>query len=246
MHVDAEDLAALALDPAGVRPEVREHVAGCSSCRKEAEGLAAVAGGVRAAGAEGRLVPPPSDRRGRVLAAATEAAHPGPAVRDDGAGGDVVPLTPARTTRRGVPVWAAGLAAAVTLVAGLGLGRLTAGDGPVDQGGGGNVVAAADLTVVEGEDARGVAEAVRTDDVVTLRIDADALGDAEGHHEVWLLNVDGARMVAVGLLPTGDVGEFTVPARLLEQGYRVVDISVEPDDGDPTHSGVSLARGELV
>jgi Anti-sigma-K factor rskA len=53
-------------------------------------------------------------------------------------------------------------------------------------------------------------------------------------------------MVAVGLLASGEEGEFEVPVRLLEEGYRIVDISVEPDDGDPTHSGVSLARGELV
>jgi anti-sigma-K factor RskA len=63
---------------------------------------------------------------------------------------------------------------------------------------------------------------------------------------VWLINVDGERMVALGILARSDNGTFEVPRRLLEQGYRIVDISVEPDDGDPTHSGVSLARGELV
>ena len=63
---------------------------------------------------------------------------------------------------------------------------------------------------------------------------------------MWLINVDGSRMVALGVLASGDEGEFEVPTGLIEEGYRIVDISVEPDDGDPTHSGVSLARGELA
>ena len=50
----------------------------------------------------------------------------------------------------------------------------------------------------------------------------------------------------VGVLASGDEGDFGVPLGLIEEGYRIVDISVEPDDGDPTHSGVSLARGELA
>ena len=67
-----------------------------------------------------------------------------------------------------------------------------------------------------------------------------------GVHEVWLINVDGKRMISIGLLASGDEGEFAVPMDLIGEGYRIVDISVEPDDGDPTHSGVSIARGELA
>ena len=60
------------------------------------------------------------------------------------------------------------------------------------------------------------------------------------------INLDGERMVSLGFLASGETGEFEVPARLMDEGYRIVDISDEPDDGDPTHSGVSLARGELA
>ena len=87
---------------------------------------------------------------------------------------------------------------------------------------------------------------VETGDTLTLRVSAEELGDDDGVHEVWLINVDGKRMVAVGLLASGDAGQFEVPLGLIDKGYRIVDISVEPDDGDPTHSGVSLARGELA
>jgi anti-sigma-K factor RskA len=148
-----------------------------------------------------------------------------------------------------VPVWAAGLAAGVALVAGLALGRLAGGEPeapeaqPTDPG---SVVAAADLTALDSDAARGEASVVRDDDMITLRVSARELGHEDGFHEVWLINVDGTRMVALGVLADGDTGEFQVPRGLLDEGYRIVDISVEPDDGDPTHSGVSLARGELA
>jgi anti-sigma-K factor RskA len=139
----------------------------------------------------------------------------------------------------------AAVAAALTLVAGVGLGRLTTGPGdePEDTA---TVVASASLTSLEGSDPRGLARVVDTGDSVTLRVRARELGDEDGFHEVWLINVDGTRMVALGVLADGDVGEFEVPRGLLDEGYRIVDISVEPEDGDPTHSGVSLARGELA
>jgi anti-sigma-K factor RskA len=108
------------------------------------------------------------------------------------------------------------------------------------------VVAAAALTALDSDAARGEASAVREDDMITLRVKARELGDEDGFHEVWLINVDGKRMVALGVLAEWDTGEFQVPRGLIEEGYRIVDISVEPDDGDPTHSGVSLARGELT
>ena len=108
------------------------------------------------------------------------------------------------------------------------------------------MVASAALTALDSDAPRGNAEAVRHDDVVTVSVEASSLGDEQGFHEVWLINVDGKRMVALGILARGDDGTFDVPRRLIDEGYRIVDISVEPDDGDPTHSGVSLARGELA
>src|SRR6478609_9280299 len=90
------------------------------------------------------------------------------------------------------------------------------------------------------------ARAEQADDTFTIRVSASELGDEPGVREVWLINVDGERMISIGLLASGDEGEFAVPMDLIGEGYRIVDISVEPDDGDPTHSGVSIARGELA
>lgn len=249
-HADLDDLAALVLDPDDVTDELRRHVASCPDCGALLASLA----DVRRVVGEAALVPAPDRVREQVLSHVR--SHAVPDTSDDHAAPPVslpvdAPARPTgRSSRRTIPAWTAGLAAGIALVAGLGLGRLTDGSEvpeAVDPGPGpGTVVAAADLTALDSDAARGVANAVRADDTIVLRVEASALGEEEGFHQVWLINVDGTRMVALGVLASGDEGEFGVPMGLIEEGYRIVDISVEPDDGDPTHSGVSLARGELA
>ena len=234
-HVDLDRLAGLALDPTDGSEDDRRHVVSCPDC---AAALAALADVRRLTGAEA-LVPAPARVREQVL---DEVRSSRPEIAPP------VPL-PARAGRgpRRIPAWAAGIAATVALMAGLGLGRLTVADPePPGRQDAGSVVAAADLTALDSDADRGVASAVQDENTITLRVKARELGDEDGFHEVWLINVDGTRMVALGVLAEGDTGEFQVPRGLIDEGYRIVDISVEPDDGDPTHSGVSLARGELA
>ena len=235
-HVDPEQLAGLALDPTDGPADVREHAETCPECA----GLVAAFTGVRRRAGADALVPPPAGLRDQVLAQ----------VRSQVAEPVSEPAPVERTARRGVPLWLAGVAAALALLAGIGLGRIGTSDEdtpeavpPTDSG---TVVAATPLTALDSDAARGEASAVQTDDTFTIRVSASELGDEPGVHEVWLINVDGKRMISIGLLASGDEGEFAVPMDLIDEGYRIVDISVEPDDGDPTHSGVSLARGELT
>ena len=238
-HVDLDDLADLVLDPAETPDSVRRHVESCPECTDRLDALL----DVRRLAVGEPLVAPPDRVRDRVLAqvrGSEDVAEPRTLQVADAPRDELRP-------RRGVSAWAAGLAAGVALVAGLGLGRLTVGDDATPTPDAPEaVVAAADLTALDSSAGRGVASAVRHDDTLTLRVEARGLGDEDGFHEVWLINVDGTRMVALGVLADGDTGEFQVPRGLLDEGYRIVDISVEPDDGDPTHSGVSLARGELA
>lgn len=234
-HAEHDQLAALALDPSDAPDHVREHAEACPDC---AAVVAAYTGTRRRAGA-GTLIAPPAHVRERVLAD-VRLAPPSP------------PQAPAvGRERRGVPVWLTAVAAALALVAGIGLGRIGTGDTPTPEATAPPVdppavVASTALTALDSDASRGEASALRSDDSVTLRVRASDLGDEDGFHEVWLINVDGKRMVGVGILADGDEGEFLVPRHLIDEGYRIVDISVEPDDGDPTHSGVSLARGELA
>ena len=237
-HADPDQLAGLALDPADGPEDVRDHAATCPEC---AALLAAFTGVRRRAGADA-LVAPPARVRAQVLAEvrAGDPAEPAP-----------TPVPDELARRRGVALALAAVAAALALLAGVGLGRWGTGGEeapeavvpPVDTG---TVVAAANLTALDSDADRGEASAVRSEDTFTIRVSATELGDEPGVREVWLIHVDGVRMVSIGLLAAGDDGEFAVPMELIDEGYRIVDISVEPDDGDPTHSGVSVARGELA
>ena len=86
---------------------------------------------------------------------------------------------------------------------------------------------------------------VRQDDtgrVLTVDLDAPELDDA--YYEVWLLQSDAQRMVQVGVVRQGAT-ELPLPDGVDLGAYPLVDVSVEPLDGVPTHSGVSVARGEL-
>lgn len=246
-HVDIEDLAVLALDDATteVPDHLREHLVDCADC---AALLASLADVRRLAGAE-PLVAPPAGLRERVLAEAlgdVGDSDPESSTRATRSTDDLEERREARSLRRrGIPLWAAGLAAAAALVVGVGVGNVISEEAaPTDEV---EVLASAELTTVEGSDPRGGARVEESDGVVTVHVEASSLEEAEDQlREVWLLNLDGTRMVSLGFLASGDEGDFEVPARLLEEGYRILDISVEPDDGDPTHSGISVARGELV
>ena len=85
------------------------------------------------------------------------------------------------------------------------------------------------------EDAEGRREVV---------VDVDGGSDAGGLREVWLLTADATGLVSVGLLD-GATGRFSIPAGIDLAEYPVVDVSAEPDDGNPAHSGDSIVRGTL-
>lgn len=239
-HAEPEELARVVVDPDASMPDVETHLESCASCREELNALRQVV----AHASVGPLVPPPPSLRARVLSEALGEA-PDEAL-DDVPPPAPVPLATARS-RRKAPWWMVATAAAAALVVGVGIGTLWGNDPepPVDTDTS-TLVASTDLTTVEGTEARGVADVRSSDGVATVHVQAAELGDGDGLREVWLLNVDGTRMVSLGMLPSGDEGDFAIPARLLDEGYRILDISVEPDDGDPTHSGVSIARGELA
>lgn len=67
--------------------------------------------------------------------------------------------------------------------------------------------------------------------------------------ELWLIEADDTGavvdLVSLGELDPGGDTSFVVPAGYDTSIYSVVDISIEPRDGDPTHSGRSILRGML-
>ncbi|MAT04642.1 MAG: hypothetical protein CL424_06335 [Acidimicrobiaceae bacterium] len=104
-----------------------------------------------------------------------------------------------------------------------------------------------------GAEAEASAALVDDDGAELIRIDDDQLPfelDEDASLELWLIEADADGNV-VDLVSLGDIeadGDRTFP---VPEGYdpavfTVVDISIEPHDGDPTHSGRSILRGALT
>lgn len=151
-------------------------------------------------------------------------------------------LAPVLPLRRRRGPWIAAAAAAGLVVGGAG-GTLLAGSG--DDGEEPPLVAQAALEPLPGWDATGQAAVHRTSDGTRiLVVDLEGAVDDDGYREVWLIDRDVDRMFSLGVLE-GTQGTFAVPEGIDLAEFPVVDISEEPFDGDPLHSGDSIIRGVL-
>lgn len=157
-----------------------------------------------------------------------------------GSGAPVASLSAARRRRRRTGSWLAAAAAAVVVAAAGTWGAL----GTLDSQPEPQVIASVELSPLASYSDTGSAVVDRLPDgnrelVVTSSSDA-----AQGYREVWLLAPDAASMVSLGTME-GTEGHFVLPQDLDLSQYPVVDISDEPYDGDPAHSGDSILRGQL-
>jgi hypothetical protein len=163
-----------------------------------------------------------------------EPADPDPAPADrsrEPSGAEVRPLRP--RGRSGAPWLLAAAAALVVVVAGgLWLGR---GQEPT-------VVAAAELELL-GERGRGAAELVEEDGSLRLRVDTADLAAPDGFVEVWVIDEAVSKLVSLG--PLRPDGVYELPDGMDPEAFPIVDVSFEPLDGDPAHSGDSVLRGQL-
>jgi hypothetical protein len=160
------------------------------------------------------------------------------------------PLVDLSTRRRRTWLPVAAAACAVGIVGGIVGGawwQSTRGPAPEP------VIAEAQLEALPGWTASGsasVEEAAdgRRDVVVDLAADDSADGSTDGStdglREVWLLRADASGLVSLGLLD-GATGRFSIPAGIDLAEFPVVDVSAEPADGNPAHSGDSIVRGTL-
>ncbi|MDP9429110.1 MAG: anti-sigma factor, partial [Actinomycetota bacterium] len=134
------------------------------------------------------------------------------------------------------------LAAAASLVVGVGIGAGAVVLGTGDDDG----AAAAALDPLDDSGATGEARVVERDDgTLVLEVDLTAAAPREGFYEVWLLDEAVEDLVSLGVVRGGGEVALTLPSGLDLGEYPIVDVSVEPLDGDPGHSGVSVARGML-
>jgi len=187
----------------------------------------------------------PSDATVRTAAVSTAGTVPPPALRAvPGTGTPTAPGSPADSLAKRRRRWVTPVAAAVIGIA-VGAGAVVIAQNRTDEV---TVEATAPLTPVpggplSGDQQLGEAEIVAAGNGQQVRVQAADLPATTNDYEVWLFGNDG-KMVSLGTLNDGS-GTFTVPQGISTQEYRVVDVSDEPPDGVPTHSGVSLVRGQF-
>ncbi len=252
-HSTPEQLALAALrEP--LPADDAAHLAACEQCRAD---VASLQRGVDAlavpefAAHGASMTPPP--RVWEAIAAAT-----GVSVSPDGASADgdsaaraetpavdgvapATPLAPVRDNvrelrpRRGRLLLAA--AAVAVVAAGAGAIALNRGDDVT--------LASTTLDPLDSAPASGTASVVEEDDGTrVLRIDLDAPAAEGDYYEAWLADESAVGMVAMGSVRPGTTS-LPVPDGLDLGEWPTVEISVEPLDGQPGHSGVSLVRGKL-
>ncbi len=257
-HCTPEQLALAALHEP-LPADDATHLDSCAHCRTEVaslrRGVAALA--VPELAAPGAAIPPPPGVWAGIAAAtgvttaprpaagavvrpapatAVPAAVPPPSPAPEPAPAPVVPLRSRRSRLL--------LAAAASLVVGVGIG---AGAVALGTGDDGVAVAAAALDPLDDSGATGRAQALERDDGTrVLRLDLTAADLQDGFYEVWLIDESVEDMYSLGVVQSGDEVTLEVPPGVDLTEFPVVDVSVEPLDGDPTHSGVSVARGLLA
>jgi len=197
---------------------------------------------VHEGGAAREPAPPPSDTR--PSAATPEAAPPPSDTRPSAATppGEAGPrharAAPARTRPRPAGWLLAAVAAVTLLVVAVAAALITGGDG-------GDVVASARLQPLQQVSAV-TAEVVEGGDGAQLVVPLDDAGlprESAAFYEVWLIDSNIQGMVSLG--PMRADGTYDIPPGVDFHRYPVVDVSIEPTDGNPTHSSNSVLRGTL-
>ena len=259
MHTDPEVLALVALgERDAATPEELDHIAHCDACGRDVDELEHLTSVGRTISDHFTLETPSPEVWNRIRTqlgfredfssdlvppavptdSAASAATPSP-VSADPEPDHAVEAAPPRRRRRLVSL---ALAAVLALLAGVGgtlawqqlrpLGETVLASTTLD--------ALPDWTGATGqatleEDASG--RQVLVVSMVTPR-------PVDGIQQVWLINRDQTAMLAVGWL-TAPNDRFIIPADVDISSYPVVDVSVEPPDGNEKHSGNSIVRGTL-
>jgi Anti-sigma-K factor rskA len=242
-HCDPDVLALLALGESVGSVDEASHLASCAHCQSEVDQLRAVVAASRSVEAADRPEAPPARVWQKV--ADELSLSDGDALAQGGSvprGGAPVPL---RVVGRRGPSWrllavtsvAAGL---IGVLATLGVVALFSDGNPATP-----VVARASLAPLPEHSGSGTATVVGTGARRALDVDVSGLGPIDGYYEVWLLDANGKKLVSLGLL-RGPHGRFALPASVNISAYPLVDVSIEPADGNPAHSGNSVVRGRLA
>ena len=243
-HTDANVLALLALGEQVGTPAEREHALECAECASELDELRHAVTIGRATLVSGRLETPGPRVWSRVreqLGLAGDAVDGLDTVeRPAGESVDLEPPIVLADRRRRMPMTLIAAAAAVMLaVGGVATWQFLR---PADAA----VLATATLDPFPNwPGASGTATLEKEPDGARIvRVSIDTRKSDDGYREVWLMTADATSLISLGTVRGRD-GAFTVPDGVDLARYDIVDISAEPLDGNPAHSGDSIVRGPL-
>ncbi|TFV98000.1 anti-sigma factor [Leifsonia flava] len=250
VHLDDDTLALLALGDAEPDAAQRSHLATCDRCSRELDDLRRTVSIGRSSRDVELLAPPPrvwqsiSAELGLGLSSQAAARDAAPEAAA-GPAPDAAPPAPAsvadrRSRSTGFARWWP--VAAAALVVGILAGVAGAILWPTPSA---DVIAEAALDPLPTWDASGTARLEQSGSGSTrdLVVDLDAPTGTD-LREVWLIDPATNGLVSLGQL-AGASGRFTVPNGIDLEQFSVVDVSDEPADGNPAHSGDSIVRGEL-
>jgi anti-sigma-K factor RskA len=249
-HLNPDRLADQALgDEEPLTAAEQDHLASCAECRAELTELSRIVNlGRQPEHIVPELVPANSiweSIQGQLAGQAPAAATTEPAAATTEGAAESAPTSrtvvelPPRTSRR--RSW---LLVAAAAVLGLIIGAGVTVGVFRDQV---EVTATTSLEPLPGQVGHGTAELVSDQGRPELRVQIDAPATPDRYREVWLINTDGQRMYSLGVLPNDGRATYPLPPALAGQlqDFTIVDVSVEPYDGNPAHSRDSQVRGVL-
>lgn len=249
-HCDPDALALAALEPETLPVNDRAHLEHCETCRTEYESFVNVVSVGQAGPTE--LVAPPAETWS-AIATATQT----PRLRSipggtDAAATDHLDDSSTGKTRRGwLPLAAAAMIGAVVGGAAMTGVAVNGPNSPIAQPSPtASIVSSVALQPLpEGgreTTSSGNAAVEVTASGQALDVSTAGLEQTDGYYEVWLIDPDTMQMFSIGSIAAGDQDSaLPIPAGVDLNQYSVVDISDEPLNGDPTHSKVSVLRGQL-
>lgn len=254
LHCDAETLALVALGEP-LADDERRHLRECVRCQTELDqNKAVVATGRSVTRADRPVEPPPTvwAAISQELGFSADVAPFIPDGSDTAERGQVVALARYRQRERATKRRASWLAAAAAVV-GIALGAVGASM-IGQQEAAGTLIAESALSAVPIDaggsplvtaSMSGTARIVDTDGQDYVEVDARGLPEVDGYYEVWLIRSDLSGMISLGALTAGSQGRFVIPPGTDLSAFTIIDVSVEPLNGDPTHSKESVLRGTL-
>jgi anti-sigma-K factor RskA len=240
-HLEPDRLAdrALGIDDPLTAAE-RNHLAGCPECRDQLAELSRIA---ELSHHPEELAQVPADAIWRSVQGQLASQAPAPARTEVTAepppSSPTVSELPRRTSRPRSWLLAA-TAAMIGLIIGVGVTTVAVRDRV-------EVTSSTALEALPGQTGQGTAELIRDQGRPELRVQIDAPPTPDRYREVWLINTDGQRMYTLGVLPDDGRATYPLPPELAGQlqGFTIVDVSIEPYDGNPAHSRESQVRGAL-